>query len=226
MGRFLTRLNETAHRIIGLSDGSAFEIRRVRSADLVAFGMAEIVGAADVAAALADIKQEQRTALVGDDEEAKAKQAAIESRNSAAAMQAIQKEILKSPERIQAFAGRIDGYVCAAVVAAGEWTPPEWETLEDEKAEAEAAGKRSKGWDITADDCAYMEPVRFCMAEDGQDHDADRVWVVLLAETTRQAIAAAAMELTSSRAAVRPFRREPGDVPAVASNGPRLRGAS
>lgn len=225
MGRFLTKVNERAHRIIGLPDGSAFEIRRVRSADLVAFGMAEIVGAADVAAALADIKQDQRTALIGDDEEAQAKQAKIEAHNAAKAMDAIQKEIMKSPERIQAFTARIDGYVCAAVVSAGEWSPPDFETLENKKAEAEAAALRAKGVEISREACEYMEPIRFCMEEGEADHDADRMWVVDLEETTRQAIAAAAMELTSSRAAVRPFRGKPGDVSDVAPDGPRLRSA-
>ncbi len=197
MGRFLKRVSQDVHQVYGCDNGMCFKLRRVKSADLITRGVAELIGGADALAALSDVQDEQRRATDADTPEAREKRAKIEAHAAQSKIRKMQVAIASDPERLKEFAQRIDAFFCASVVAAGEWDGGEDRII----AESEAH---------------YLDSVSFVMESGHADHDQGRMWVIDIAEGVRQVVAGAAQSLTSARAAVRPFREVPRDAADVA----------
>jgi hypothetical protein len=193
MGRFLEQLVSQSSRIIGFSDGSCFRIQRVRSADLVEHGVAELVGAADVIAAVKDIQDAQRAAAAATDAD-RAKLEEMEAHNAKQALKKLQERVQRNPELLKAFNDRSDAFCCAGIIEAGEWEPDDEAPLH--------------GVEIAAGAPEYMDPIRFTLMEGGARHEAKPplVWVACLPEAVRGALSGHIQALTSSRAEVRPFR--------------------
>lgn len=203
---FVSDLVEDGRRIVATGDGRAWQIEPVKSADLARYGHAELVGASDVAAALADAQSDQRAAAdavkvesfpAGSPErlEAEARLKAREARAAESQSAQLVKALTKTPERIKAFSDRLDAYICAAVTAAGYVAEGHGEAGEIDAAACEGGA---------------LDPVRFCMEKQSEALDAPipLAWVGRIPEGIRQTLALQIIEANSARRLVRRFRGE------------------
>jgi hypothetical protein len=202
MSRFAQALSNAGHQLVHIS-GGIYKLKRVRSADLIEFGHAELVGAADVGEALADIQSAAKIDAANPDQLEQVK--AIQDRNKQVKVQKMMDRVAKNPKMLRGMADRLDAHVCAGVVAAGESVADDLRCGECEKADAQECGH---DFEVLPEAAEYMEPIRFVMDEADADPDNGVMWVAMLPQTVRTLLAARVMLLTSSSARVRSFRGE------------------
>lgn len=162
-----------------------FELRRVRSIDLLAVGQAELAGAAEVFAEF--------------DAAAKARRGSGEQAGEDKAAAALAK-LASKPDALRALAARVDAHFVAGVCGVGG-------ALEGVEPGAYGADQRA----AVESPAAPILPVRWVGDYADEDPESAPMAVALqrIAEETRGSVVRAIGELGGARAAARPFRRKP-----------------
>jgi hypothetical protein len=163
-----------------------FELRRVRSVDLLAVGQAELAGAADVFAEFDAAAKARRGAGGQADGDEKA----------AAALA----KLAGKPDALRALAARVDAHFSAGVCGVGG-------AREGVDAGAYRVDQRAE---IESPDAPIL-PVRWVAdyADELPDAAPMRVALQRIAEEVRGTVVRAVGELGGAREAARPFRRQP-----------------
>lgn len=161
-----------------------FELRRVRSIDLLAVGQAELAGAAEVFAEF--------------DAAARARRGSSEQAGEDKAAAALAK-LASKPDALRALAARVDAHFIAGVCGVGG-------ALEGVAPGAYGADQRA----AVESPAAPILPVRWVADYADEDPEGAPMAVALqrIAEDTRGSVVRALGELGGARAAARPFRRD------------------
>ena len=162
-----------------------FQLRRVRSIDLLAVGQAELAGAAEVFAEF--------------DAAAKARRGKGEQAGEDKAAAALAK-LASKPDALRALAARVDAHFMAGVCGVGG-------CQEGVAPGAYGADQRA----AVESPAAPILPVRWVADYADEEPEAAPMAVALqrIAEETRGSVVRAIGELGGARAAARPFRRDP-----------------
>ena len=199
-------------------DGIAYRVRPVDTRALAKVGQAQLEGSASYRQAMSEARAGSRAdsaQAVGADEQTVAKLRDLEAEEERGKIEHYFRVLQESPERSEAFAKRMDAYICAAVVGSCDVEIPGAKgVLVVAAADVKEAATKSG---------AKAEPTTFVMLEKDQDLDRHRYWVQHLPQQTRLSLGASIMGLQSAVREVAPFRFGSSVAPTVRSDSPPVR---
>ena len=186
-------LRTNANAYMSTPEGVVYHVRRVRTAELVAVGHAELSGKAEVRAAFASVQEAMARGQVDPAGLSEADQAKLEREarhEQEMALKSFFQFIGKTPEREAAYLNRTDSHVCAGVVGLAFLKP----------------GVVVEPFAVVAwDDLADYSPVTIVMDKKSANPDAGILWVGDIHQTVRQCLHGAISKLSGVEALARPF---------------------
>ena len=208
----LLALQQSATMYFVVPGGMVFRLKRIRSADLVAIGHAELVGQSEVREVLRGVQDAMKASQAPDgdlsDEDLK-KRRAIETFDTQAALLKFNETMLKSPERQQAWSDRTDAWCCAGITGLA-WLKDGHVTSEDEETNGQIRVDQYS--EVTIDQIDEVTDVLFVRRESEADAENGSAWIGNVHATHRQIIHGAIAGMNGVAAAAHSFRQKPGST--------------
>lgn len=193
----LQALRANSRTYLVVNGGMVYQLKRIKTADLVQVGHAELNGKADVQRILKDVESAFRQGNVDESELPKkdrAKLAKNREHERKLAVETFEKLMETNPKARKAWSDRIDAFCCAGISGLG-WLNPDVDAVQFS--------------DVDRSQIGEISPVRFVREEEDEDEDAGVVWVGIIHETERIAIQSAVAKLNGVAALSRPFPGKP-----------------
>jgi len=212
----LKALSAGAVGYLAMPGGMVYRVRRVRTADLVQVGFAELAGQAEVRSVLKDVQETLRRAEVDEgalsDEEVE-KIRRNREHDERAALERFEAVMGESAKRQQAWADRTDAFVCAGVTGLG-WLR-DGLSIEGENGTengTENGASVPVFTEVARDQVRDLTDVRFVRRESEADPDPEGgvLWVGIIHSVHRQILHGQISKMNGVKAAARPFHIQSG----------------